>query len=71
MGVTPEKILLTALLISGTGQAFWGLIQIYNIILVQPSVGGFRVFGNFGNTSPYASFLGPFILIRIDLAMVF
>jgi O-antigen ligase len=66
-GVTPGKILLTALLITGVGQAVWGLMQIYNIIPFPPNIGGFRVFGNFGNPAPYASFLGPFAALGFGI----
>jgi len=60
-GISPEKIVLLLLLMSGFGQIIYGLLQLYQIIPVPYNVGGFKVFGNFGNPSPYGSFLGPFL----------
>ncbi|MCD6440345.1 MAG: O-antigen ligase family protein [Candidatus Marinimicrobia bacterium] len=69
-GITPGKILVTALLITGAGQAVWGFLQIYNVIPVPPNIGGFRVFGNFGNPAPYASFLGPFAALGFGIYLL-
>lgn len=65
-----RKIFLLILLLVGMGQAIYGLLQLYNILPVPPNIGGFRVFGNFGNPSPYGSFLGPFIPLSLGVYLL-
>ncbi|MBN2280096.1 MAG: O-antigen ligase family protein [Candidatus Marinimicrobia bacterium] len=65
-----QKIFLLIILLVGMGQAVYGLLQLYNIIPVPPNIGGFKVFGNFGNPSPYASFLGPFIPLSLGVYLL-
>ncbi len=66
----PIRISILLLLIVGLGQALHGLLQLYNIIPVPPNIGGFKVFGNFGNPAPYGSFLGPFLPISLGIYLL-
>jgi len=56
----PQNIILFSLLIVGSSWAIFGLLQLYKI--VPGNYGGiFTVTGNYGNPSPYANFLAPFV----------
>ncbi len=67
---TNEKLFLLIILLVGMGQAIYGLLQLYNILPVPPNIGGFKVFGNFGNPAPYGSFLGPFIPLSLGVYLL-
>ena len=61
-----QNIIIFSLLIVGSSWAIYGLLQLYKII--PGNYGGlFTVTGNFGNPSPYANFLAPFVPVGLGV----
>jgi len=65
----PQNIILFSLLIVGSSWAIFGLLQLYKI--VPGNYGGiFTVTGNYGNPSPYANFLAPFLPLGLGVHLL-
>lgn len=64
------QVYMFGLLMVASGQAIYGLMQFYHIIPLPPTIGLFKVTGNFGNPSPYASFLGPLVPLSLGIYLL-
>jgi len=62
-----KNLFFFSLLVIASGQALYGLLQLYHIIPLPSTIGQFQVTGNFGNPSPYASFLGPLVPFALGI----